>query len=587
MSDYNLFQSESDIFIEWCDDKTSLIEAHLLTEEDMQIIQEQIDPKLEFLNALWFCLSDEEQESYRPLYDIVLEKHQQINNVHKLPVSNRPVATPKQEQQSLLNSSNNYATTDKEVPYDDFEDIIPAITRKSLHMSRASPAIANQIRDMVASDIAVDEEREWCILDASPDWTFTLPDISTYSEEFQDKIKKDWFQTDHIRTLEESNIINWNQELTTMYPLFTTGDGNCLLHAVSLGMWGIHDRKLVLRDALNKTMKSERFRERWENIRKTSYEGLSNDIIQQRLDSEWERLNSNTSLETTIDEYGMNRFQFLDQLHVYVLAHILRRPIIVYAESVVRDPLTDMVAYTPEDKDRMDGIYLPTLWPAYACRKDPLALTFHSAHFAALVGTATEKKLIENEGEYMSISILPIMASHFELLPVHFLTDQEANNQLDIVKQYMDIGSTPSGILVARQVAGVQPEELRNLLDTYLEETGRKLEECNIQVESTWDGGPCRNNCGFQGSESTEGYCSVCYKDKLESGQLASNQTVLGSCFVDNCEFNGTDENGGYCSGCFAIFVSWNMQEIGPCKKECGFSGTLQNSGLCSVCVKS
>ena len=27
-----------------------------------------------------------------------------------------------------------------------------------------------------------------------------------------------------------------------LWPLATTGDGNCLLHAASLGMWGFHDR---------------------------------------------------------------------------------------------------------------------------------------------------------------------------------------------------------------------------------------------------------------------------------------------------------------------------------------------------------
>ena len=36
--------------------------------------------------------------------------------------------------------------------------------------------------------------------------------------------------------------------------LATTGDGNCLLHAASLAMWGFHDRMLTLRKALFKAM---------------------------------------------------------------------------------------------------------------------------------------------------------------------------------------------------------------------------------------------------------------------------------------------------------------------------------------------
>ena len=37
----------------------------------------------------------------------------------------------------------------------------------------------------------------------------------------------------------------------TCFVLATTGDGNCLLHAASLAMWGFHDRLLTLRKALH------------------------------------------------------------------------------------------------------------------------------------------------------------------------------------------------------------------------------------------------------------------------------------------------------------------------------------------------
>ena len=46
-----------------------------------------------------------------------------------------------------------------------------------------------------------------------------------------------------------------------------TGDGNCLLHAASLGMWGFHDRLLTLRKALRPYMTTgphvAAFRRRW------------------------------------------------------------------------------------------------------------------------------------------------------------------------------------------------------------------------------------------------------------------------------------------------------------------------------------
>ncbi|KAK6058839.1 OTU-like cysteine protease [Cooperia oncophora] len=47
----------------------------------------------------------------------------------------------------------------------------------------------------------------------------------------------------------------WHQYGQKLYPLSTTGDGNCLLHAASLGMWGLHDRQLTLREALYEMLK--------------------------------------------------------------------------------------------------------------------------------------------------------------------------------------------------------------------------------------------------------------------------------------------------------------------------------------------
>ena len=51
--------------------------------------------------------------------------------------------------------------------------------------------------------------------------------------------------------------LNWWCDVSAcrkLFPLSTVGDGNCLLHAVSLGMWGFHDRLLILRRSLYKTL---------------------------------------------------------------------------------------------------------------------------------------------------------------------------------------------------------------------------------------------------------------------------------------------------------------------------------------------
>ena len=49
--------------------------------------------------------------------------------------------------------------------------------------------------------------------------------------------------------------LNWWAEVGAcrmLFPMSTKNDGNSLLHAASLGMWGFHDIRQLLRNALHK-----------------------------------------------------------------------------------------------------------------------------------------------------------------------------------------------------------------------------------------------------------------------------------------------------------------------------------------------
>ena len=98
-------------------------------------------------------------------------------------------------------------------------------------------------------------------------------------------LEKDLIETSSLVSLENAGRLNWWSESGTcqrLWPLATSGDGNCLLHAASLGkkikvqaehlirfqkkkinlillfvgMWGFHDRLLTLRKTLHSYMSS-------------------------------------------------------------------------------------------------------------------------------------------------------------------------------------------------------------------------------------------------------------------------------------------------------------------------------------------
>ena len=70
----------------------------------------------------------------------------------------------------------------------------------------------------------------------TPDFTFTLPDISVHQAEFSDFLRRDLIEKSTLLSLEGSKRLNWWSDIAqNLYPLVTSGDGNCLLHAASLG----------------------------------------------------------------------------------------------------------------------------------------------------------------------------------------------------------------------------------------------------------------------------------------------------------------------------------------------------------------
>lgn len=98
----------------------------------------------------------------------------------------------------------------------------------------------------IAREQVLKTAQEWLGLSEAPVFTFTLPNLAGFSEDFRQFVRQDLYELPHMRELDK-NVINWSPDLPPLTPLATAGDGNCLLHAASLGMWGAHDRNLTMR----------------------------------------------------------------------------------------------------------------------------------------------------------------------------------------------------------------------------------------------------------------------------------------------------------------------------------------------------
>ena len=65
---------------------------------------------------------------------------------------------------------------------------------------------------------------------------------ASFADDFRDFLERDLIEISSLVSLEESGRLNWwaavgerGAASQRLWPLATTGDGNCLLHAASLG----------------------------------------------------------------------------------------------------------------------------------------------------------------------------------------------------------------------------------------------------------------------------------------------------------------------------------------------------------------
>lgn len=245
-------------------------------------------------------------------------------------------------------------------------------------------------------------------------YSFMLPNLNQFEDyKFREYLQNDLLEMPAQYNLTESGHLNWwiqnNWEnvCRPLYPMITSGDGNCLLHAASLAMWGLHDRYLILRKALNSTLKQIKEdntsplwrRWKWEQMCQNRKYGLIYD--EDEWAKEWHSLlklssyeprvpnqqttssscsskqsnsnqrysrpggmDSNKSRESSSsvssssvksgghdpsgnNENGTCYFESLEEFHVFLLANILQRPIIIVSDTMLHDLNGDPLSPIP------------------------------------------------------------------------------------------------------------------------------------------------------------------------------------------------------------------------------------------------
>ncbi|KAF4084749.1 hypothetical protein AMELA_G00109540 [Ameiurus melas] len=317
------------------------------------------------------------------------------------------------------------------------------------------PELTEQIRREVAASVH-QRKGDFACYFLTDLVTFTLPaDIEDLPPAVQEKLFDDLLDRDVQKELEEDDaVINWSLELgsrvdSRLYALWNRTAGDCLLDSVLQATWGIYDKDSVLRNTLHDSL------HHCSHCSYTSWKGMGVGGIRAEFrlhfPSEREQWRKTGPSSCPRQRPGAS----LEQTHIFVLAHILRRPIIVYGVKYYKSFRGETLGYT-----RFQGVYLPLLWEQSFCWKSPIALGYTRGHFSALV--AMEADGYDNRGaganlntdDDVTVTFLPLVDSERKLLHIHFLSAHEMGNeeqQEKLLRDWMDCCVTDGGMLAAMQ----------------------------------------------------------------------------------------------------------------------------------------
>ncbi|XP_005111227.1 ubiquitin thioesterase zranb1-B [Aplysia californica] len=356
---------------------------------------------------------------------------------------------------------------------EDMLAILLAATEASSKASKrlpcmACPDVATDIRRQIVSSMRQRKGDFPCSF-FTDCVTFSLPvDIEDLARHIQEHLFDEILDRDVQNELEvEESIINWSLELTDrlgsrLYALWNRTAGDCLLDSVLQAAWGVFDLDNSLRRALAESLRdgAMTFYPRWKEYESMQAESLQFSLDESQWQHDWAVLLSLASQPGTS----------LEQTHIFALAHILRRPIIVYGVKYVKSFKGETIGFA-----KFQGVYIPLLWEPSFCWKTPLALGYTRGHFSALVpmeldmddgiGAGANTESPDEE----QVAYLPLVDCEGKLLQVHFLSGSEIGREEMVLREWLHCHTTEGGLLVATQRLGKRPLAVKQMVDEWLD----------------------------------------------------------------------------------------------------------------------
>ena len=383
----------------------------------------------------------------------------------------------------------------------------------------------------------------------NPQYTLTFPTLDRQQPDFKQFMLNQVVDRTVEKYLEEEHVLNWCKSTTRLHPLNTQPDGNCLCHAASLAMWGVQDRMLVLRQSLSHALSytDNTLYQRWKFSREVENSQLQLQLEVHQWEDEWAEVVRQASpgpapSSPASSQRGKN-YESLGDFHIFILANVLRRPVILYAVPKVRS----LQGGGTLQEDHLQGVYLPLLWDPNVCIKDPLPLAYYGGHFSALVlDTASPRS---KDGFF----VLPLVDYCGKQLVNKFSLQME--DQTSLVMDYLSpiqIHSsdspyiTASHVVCARLGVAESPGHIQAMVSSFVDAcSGAYASRARESMQNPMYRGPggaeerggggrnggggggrgeevtgktkCVNHCGRYGDAAHHFMCQECYCKQMQA----------------------------------------------------------------------